>query len=147
MAATAAKSGFGTLLKMGDGAGTEVFTTIGEVRDISGPNLSRTTDDATHQESPNGYMEKIALLRDAGQVSFQCNADYADAKNYIAVKTEFDGNDSLRNFELHLPSAVGKKLSFAGVVTGLSPTYPLNGKLVFDVTIDVSGKPVLAAAS
>ncbi|KKK53886.1 hypothetical protein LCGC14_3090310, partial [marine sediment metagenome] len=30
-------SSFGTLLKVGDGAGTEVFTTIAEVMDIDGP--------------------------------------------------------------------------------------------------------------
>ena len=147
MASSAAKSGFGTLLKMGDGGGTEVFTTIAEIRDINGPSISRTTDDVTHQESPNGYMEKLALLRDAGQVTFNCNADYADGMNYVTLKGEFDSNDDLRNFELTLPTAVGKKISFAGIVTGISPVYPFNGAMRFDVTIDVSGKPVLASTS
>jgi hypothetical protein len=147
MASSAAKSGFGTLLKMGDGGGTEAFATVAEIRDINGPNVSRTTDDVTHQESPDGYMEKIALLRDGGQVTFNCNADYADTKNYVTLKGEFDSNDDLRNFQLQLPTAVGKTISFAGILTGISPVYPFNGAMRFDVTIDVSGKPVLAATA
>ena len=37
----AGKDGFGTLLKRGDGAGPEVFTSIANATNLSGPNLSK----------------------------------------------------------------------------------------------------------
>ena len=43
--------GLGTLLKIGDGAIPEVFTAIAEVKDITGPGLTREFAEFTHQQS------------------------------------------------------------------------------------------------
>ena len=41
--------GLGTLLKIGDGEVSESFTAIAEVKDITGPGLSREFAEFTHQ--------------------------------------------------------------------------------------------------
>jgi len=48
---TAARRAHGTLLKIGDGGGTESFTTIAEVLDISGGGYEVMTEDATSHDS------------------------------------------------------------------------------------------------
>lgn len=70
MAATVGTSGFGTLLKVGDGASpTEAFTAIAEVKSISGPSMSMETIDATHMESPSGYREILPSFRNGDRKS------------------------------------------------------------------------------
>ena len=63
---TAAKSAQGVQLKSGDGAGPEVFTKIGELKDISGPDEASDQLDATSLDSTS--KEFIGGLRDGGEV-------------------------------------------------------------------------------
>src|SRR5690349_12619939 len=104
MPASEAVSSFGTLLAIGDGGGSEVFTNIAEVKDISGPSLGIGTEEVTTHLSPGGVREFIGTLTDPGEVSFDINfigddtqgpADglYADA--IARVK---------RNFKLTFPT-------------------------------------------
>ena len=53
--------GLGTLLKIGDGATPEVFAAIAEVKDITGPGLSREFAEFTRQQSSGGYREYKVL--------------------------------------------------------------------------------------
>ena len=66
-------SAFGTLLKVGDGGGTEVFTTIAEVKEISGPSISVDTVELTTHSSSGAWKEYLPTLIDAGEVTFDVN--------------------------------------------------------------------------
>ena len=68
-------SSFGTLLKIGDGADPEVFTTIAEVLDISGPGLSLDTEETTNHSSPGGWEEYVGTILRSGEVTFGINYD------------------------------------------------------------------------
>lgn len=73
MAASVAKSGFGTLIEKSDGGSPAVYTPIAEVYNIKAPSLSRDTIDVTHHESTAGWREFIGGLPNAGEVTLDVN--------------------------------------------------------------------------
>ncbi len=68
---SSAKSSFGILLKIGDGAGS--FTAIAEVKDIDGPDITVDTEEVTHHSSPGGWDEHIATIKRGVTVTFDLN--------------------------------------------------------------------------
>ena len=137
MAATQAKSGFGTLFQRGDGATpTEAFTTVAEVTSISGPRETLEFVDATHMESPNAYREKIPTLLNSGQVTIGQQWLAGDtSQNNLRLDMR---NRVKRNFRI-LPPGSGKKITFSGLVVDVGREFPLDNKMTADVTIEVSG--------
>lgn len=73
MTATAAKSGFGTLLQLSDGASPAVFTSLAEIFGITPPSLTRNMIDATHMETADAVKEYVAGLIDVGEITCDCN--------------------------------------------------------------------------
>lgn len=139
-----AKGGFKTkLYRDSDGAGT--FQQVSEILDVTGPGISQVLEDATHMDSADGFSEKIAVgLREAGDVTFQMHNLQDDASQNGLLA---DLNSStLRNYRLVFSSGT-KRISFSGFVASISPSYPLRGKMVQDVVISVTGKPVKEAHS
>lgn len=143
---TAAEFAQGTKLKVGDGGGPEVFTTLAEVLDISGPSLSMETVGATSHDSPSGYTEVIAGLKSGGEVTFDIqyipsNATHKKAAGGILQDFE---DRALRNFELVFPDTASTTWSFAAFVTGFEPSSPVEDKITASLTLTISGAPSLA---
>lgn len=137
--ATSARSSHGTLLKVGDGGTpTEVFTTIAEVKDISGPSLTLNTEEVTSHDS-NGWKESIPTLLEAGEVSFDINYSKQTTQTYLrsaqAARTRL-------NFQIVWPLVPTETASFSGLVTGFEFSAPVEGILTASVTIDISGQIV-----
>lgn len=140
MAATKAKTGFGTKIFRGDGATpSETFVAIAEIGDVSGPELRLQTEDATHMESPDAYVEKIPTIREAGDVTFDMHLIESETTHSPLFDDLNAG--TLRNFRLVFPSAA-TRISFKAFVTSIGPTFPVKGKMVRSVTLSVTGKPV-----
>lgn len=125
-----------------------VYTTIAQVRDITGPNLSTDVIETTSRDNANAYKSFLAGLRDGGEVTFDIVYD-PDLTTHSAssagglVKLQQDG--TLNNFKLTFPdSAPATTVTFAGIVTAFNPKSPMNDALAADVTIKVSGKPTWA---
>lgn len=137
MAATAGTSGFGTLLKRGDGATSEVFTTVAEVKSISGPSLSMETIDATHMESPSGFREWLPSFKDGGEVSIDLNFLPSTAAQ-TGLTTDFK-NRTKRNWKIFWPNTAATKWSFSGYVTGFTPSAAVGDILAASATIRVTG--------
>lgn len=141
--ATIAKCALGTLLKIGDGGGSEVFTTIAEVSAIKGiaPKVA-TTKVTAHDTGP--WEQKIATLIDAGQVSFDLNY------NNHATQGPGSGlyydmiNRTLRNFQLVIPTTVAKTISFAAYVTDFPFDLPTDAAIKVSCTLEISGQPTWA---
>lgn len=136
---TAAMNSHGTLLKLGDGAGSEVFTTIAEVKDISGPQLSRASHDATSHSS-SGWKEKVAGIKDGGTVTFSIN--------WVPNNATHDGSTGLlakflstsaNNFKIVENTSSPLTWTFAGIVTAFNTSKPVDGIRGGDVTIDITG--------
>ena len=132
----------GTLLKMGDGLTPESFTTIAEVADIGGPSFSRESIETTSHDSTGGYREFIPGLREGGEVTFTINFMPEDA-THVAAIAQFD-DDSVHNWELVYPILPSKKWVFAAFLTKFDTKAPVGEKLSADLTLKVSGKPVLS---
>ena len=139
-------SGFGTLLKIGDGATpTETFTTIAQVLNIGGPALSQDAIDVTHHSSTGGWREFVGGLLDGGEVTFDINYD-PDAATHNATTGLINDmeNRTKRNFQLVFPDTGPTTWSFTALVAGFEPSAPIDDKLAASVTLKVSGQPTLA---
>lgn len=145
MARTTARSGGKSQLQMGDGAGPEVFTLLGEIRDINGPDRTKDVDDATHMNSDNGYSESISTLLHGGTVTVDLNFD-PEADTYPDLVTAMEDPDPT-NFRLVLPAATGMRFAFAAHVTALGSVIPFAGRMALSLTLTITGKPVFEAVA
>lgn len=134
--------GFGTLLKRGDGAATEVFTAIANATNITAPGLSRNTIDVTAHDSPDRYMEFVGGLIDPGEVSIDVNYDPAVHDTLILDLEDTEP----RNYQLVFPDdpTTPTTWAFAAVMTGFEASAPYDDKLTATLTFKVSGKPTIS---
>jgi len=141
--ATAAISGYGTLLKRGDGGSPETFSTVGEVRSISGPSME--TDEAevtTHSSAASGaYKEFILTLIDAGSVEFETNYVPSDV-THIGLRTDFI-NRTKRNWQIVLPGAI-QTISFSGYVKSMPFEFPVDDAITQKISIRCTGAPTFS---
>lgn len=139
---SAGMSGFGTLLKIGDGGGTEVFTTIAEVYDIGGPSMSTDTIDVTNHSSPSAVREFVASLTDAGEVTFSVNFLPTNPTHNPSTGLIRDMlNRTKRNFQLVWPDTAHTTWQVRALITAFEPSAPIDDKLSADVTLKVDGVP------
>lgn len=143
MAATVGTSGFGTLLKRGDGTSNETFTTVLEVVNISGPGETLELIDATHMESPNAYREYIPSLLDSGEITFDLNFLPGNATQTV-LRTDLT-NRTKRNWKLVFTDSALTTYVFAGYVTSHEPGAQIDDKLSCSVTIKVTGPVTLSS--
>lgn len=135
MAQTEAQIGYLTLLKLGDDASPQVYTTIAEVKSIDGFGFTAQELEATHMESPNGYMERVAGMKDGDTMTVVLNMTRANA---IQTKGVWD-TGTIRDFELNFPSTL-PDYDFSAVPLGwhLRGIQP-NSVLEVEVTMRISG--------
>ena len=137
---------FGTLLKIGDGASpTEAFTTITEVTEIGGPDLTMDTVDGTHHGSTAGWEEVIPTILRSGTVPFTIQYDPTDSTHDASSGLLKDMEDqTLRNFQLVFPDGSSTTWSFSAYVVGFTPGAPHDDKLTAECELKISGQPTLA---
>ena len=118
--ATQARGGFGTIIYRQDGS---TWTSVGEVRDVSGPALSAVIEDATNMESPNGWAERVAVgVKEAGEVTFAMNL-VADNSLQTALRSDLNAGTA-RSWRIVFPGG-GRRISFTGFVSNLGPAMPV----------------------
>ncbi|MFA5160920.1 MAG: phage tail tube protein [Elusimicrobiales bacterium] len=135
-------SGFGTKLKMGDGASPEVFSDIAAVSKVGGPGVSLDTIDVTADDSPGGYKEYAAGLLDAGEIKLELNFLPANASQ-TGLLTALTSR-AAKHFKLVFPDTANTTWSFSAFVTNFEPDAPVDGKLAASVTLKITGQPTLA---
>ena len=138
-------SSFGTILKMGDGAGTEVFATVAEVSDISGPSSNMATAEVTSQSSANGYSEHIGTILHGGEVTFDIfynpvGTTHAGSVGLIAKMNA----RTVTNFQLIFSDSGTTTWAFAALVKGFEPSSPVDGALTASISLLISGKPAIS---
>lgn len=132
-----AKAALGTQLKMGDGADPEVFTSIAEVRDISGPETTTATEDVSAHDG-DGYVQKVATLKDGGDVTFTINYNSAASQEALAAIAEANP-PTKTNFQIVVPTDTPTTLAFAAYCTSFSWALPVAGVITADITLSVTG--------
>jgi hypothetical protein len=126
------------------------FVAVLEDIKLTGPNQKLDTKDVTHMQSPNGYKEFIAGLREGGEITFEGNYIPKSASQ-LASLSDFQAG-TVSNWCIALAREVvagaltGKTMgiwSAAGLLIALSPSEPVDDRMTYTGTIKISGKPVL----
>ncbi len=135
----AIRSAKGTLMKIGDGASPEVFSTVGQVRSISGPTTTATVQDVTTHSTAGNWMERLAVLIDPGTLSYPINYDNADATHMFATGLWNDLiNLTVRNLKTVFPASMGT-LAYSAYVTGHSFDCPVDNVLQANIELTIYG--------
>lgn len=137
MTATQATAGFGHQLYIGDGAGSETFYKIGEMRSCKPADRTLGTADATHMESDYGFTERIPTLLSMGEAD--CEFNYLPKDSTQAMLTAAMDAKRLCNFKLVLPSGDRAHI-FKAYVTKVSLSVPKDDAMVLAVTLSATGR-------
>lgn len=132
------KSGFGTVLKIGNGASPEVFTSILGIRSIQGPTLDMEIIDATSHSSPGAFREKVASFKDPGNVTFDLIYDSTNAQHQ-ALMDAYQARE-LTNFQQIMTDAGAEQYDYSAFVKQMSATAPIDDLLTYAVTLEISGE-------
>lgn len=120
-----------------------VYTTVAQVRDINGPNMSRDMVEVTSRDSTGQAKEFLAGLLDNGEVTFDLVYD-PDSTTHSASATggliTLLAAGTQNNFRVSFADSTATTATFAGLVQQFQPTMPLNGAQTASVTIKVSGQ-------
>jgi hypothetical protein len=129
----------GTLLKFGDGASPENFTTVPEVTKLSGPAIKFDLLDATSHDSTGFFREFIPGLADGDNVAFDCNWKPSNTvhkdlriNSYARTKT---------NFKTIFPDSTDNTVLYATYVQTISPKADIGTILTASGTLKVTGQP------
>lgn len=144
---TQARIGHGVLFQRQNDDSPPTYDSIAEVTNVSGPSLSRETQDASHSDSTERWRDFIAGMKDGGEVTVTMNflPDH-DTQKYATdgLLKDFDSN-SLRNYRITFPGDSPQvSWTFAGLLTGWNPEVPVGETMTVTASFKVSGKPTLA---
>lgn len=143
---TNAVSGPGFRLQVGstDDYLTATFTTVAEVKDITGPAMSLDVIDVTNQDSPDAYEEIIPSIRRGGEVSFDVNFVPTDPTHDDTTGLVYLANNKIkRAWRLLLNDDASSYFRFTGYVVGFQIGAPVAGVLSGSTRIRITAKPVL----
>lgn len=136
----------GTIVKW-DPAGGTTYVAIGQVQDISVPNISRgTIDTSTHDTDARTFLPG---LTDSGDFSFSLVFDPANTAHSggggTGILGDFDrAGCIIPAWEVTLNVCSGTAVwTFDGFPTGFSGAAPVEGALTVDVAVKVTGRSAL----
>lgn len=136
---------YGTLIKRGDGASPENFTTIAEVVNITGPALKVKVVDTTNHSSPGAFTENVVSTIDVGSIKLNVNWIPDNATHsYIAGLLKDLTSRLERNFQLVFPNVAHTTWLLPCYVIGFDPKAPVVGKLESDFELAIYAAPTLA---
>jgi TP901-1 family phage major tail protein len=132
----AAQKGREILLKVGDGGGSEIFTTIAGLRAKS-IKLGESNVDVTNADSPNAWRE---LLEGAGIKNFSVSGSgvFKDSASEETVRSlKFAGTH--RNWQIIIPNfgIIQAKCQ----ITDLEYTGNHDGEATYSLTLESAGEP------
>lgn len=138
--ATAARLGYGTLFRRGDGGSPEVFTTILEVIEISDFGAERELVEVTSHDSPNSFREYILGLKDGSE--FNVTANYVPSHSTHSPTTgviaDFD-NSSTKNYQLVFPTNPTETAQAALLCMAWTIAPPIDSQMTLNLTFKVTG--------
>lgn len=138
---TNAIGGFGTLVKIGDGGGTEVFTTIAELKNIKLPGVKNVVVDVTSHSSPGGIKEKLAVLGEITEMTFDVSFIPTGATHsYTSGLLKDALNRTKRNFKVVLPDAGATTWQGAAYVEEFTPEAPVDNVLKASIKLTPAGQ-------
>lgn len=125
----------GTLVAWGPVGGP--YVTIGELQDIEGPELVRNVIEAPCQTDT--WMHKVAGMANLGDLTFTVNL--LPGTTHAALLAQVNAGTA-KGFQLTYPDAA--TCIFAGFVSGIVPSAPVDDVLTAEITVTGYGAPVFA---
>ncbi len=133
-------SAFGVTLKR-DG------TAIAEITNIGGVEVSRAMIDFTNNDSADIYREFKPGLKDSSEVSISGNFKAGDTNGQVGLLTDFEAG-TLQAFILTFPTSITATWTFSAYVTKFKVSdFAVDGKVSFNASLKISGKPTLAVTA
>jgi|SRR3990172_2638860 len=133
----AAKSAYGTAIKIGTGTSSETFNELMGVTNIRGPEYACEILDVTHHGSSTNYRDVVPTFLSGGTVSFDIYYDSTDTY-HIQLFTDFTAR-SLRNFQMVHTDAGAEQEAFAAYITQLSRSAAIDGAVTMACVLSISG--------
>lgn len=142
---TEADIGYGTLFQTADSNSPGAWTIMAEVTNITPPNRSRDSIDASHEQSPDEYREFIPGMKDGGEVTLEMNF-IPGGTSLAAISAEYDlvGQAAVKLRRITFRD--GSYCQFYAFITGDEPEAPLDDKMAMTATFKVTGKPTYTQA-
>jgi hypothetical protein len=135
-------SAFGTLVQIGDGGSPEAFTTIAELRTISGPSLTADVIDVTVHNTATPFRRFISGLIDGGEIQIDINFVPQETTHSYSTGLLADMlNRTRRNFAIVFPDSGTTTWIIPGIITSFECSSDPADVLMASVTIKVSGPP------
>lgn len=124
-------------------------TPIGQIQDITGPQLSTDTDEITNHSSPDNTEEFIATVKRTGTITFPLVFYSGDAA-HVALQTAWEDR-SKDAYVMTYPdetgtAGAGDAWGFDAYCVGFSMSAPVAGHLAADITLRPSSAPTFTPA-
>jgi predicted secreted protein len=124
------------LIKIGNGASPEVFSTISEIKTFSGPTGSAAVIDVTDLSST--AKEKRMGLADEGQLSFTINY-IPDNTQHTLLRTRRASRDETDFKMVFTDDSPSTTWSFSAFVTGFAVSGAVDNVVEANVTLEITG--------
>lgn len=112
---------------------------LGQVRNISGPNVDFDDVDTTTLDSSSNFRTYIPGLGNPGEVTM--SLAYSSTVTSHKRLAYYMGQRQSKTFTFYPNSTAGDADAFSAYVKGMSREVPLDDLITADVTLKVSGKP------
>lgn len=132
---TNARIGHGASLLIATIAAPTVYVPLAEVTSITPPPMTRDIIDATHMDSPDGWREFIAGLKDGGELSLAINFVPGGATDLRLIEMQTESAPS--PIKIRFPG--GSEWGFDAFCTGYTPNVPVEDKMTAEATFKVTG--------
>lgn len=136
---TIAKLSNGTLLKSGDGASPEVFTTVPEVMKLAGPSVKFDLLDVGSHSSPSLFREYIPGWSDGESVRASINWRTGNVVQ-TALRTDAYAA-TLRNFKIIYPDSPNNTVLMATYIENFPPNADVGKQLTAELSLKITGAP------
>lgn len=138
--ASIAKIANGTLLKVGDSASPEVYTTVPEVMRLGGPTIRFDLLDVTSHDTSGFFREYIPGLADGERITASLNWR---PSNTVHKGIRIDSYArTLRNYRLVFPDTTDNTVTMATYTESIAPKADIGTVLVADLSVKITGAPV-----
>ena len=139
---TLAISGFGALFQAFDNNGLNP-TTVNGITDIQITYKLNTTDASTFT-SPNGWMEKVGLMKDAGTASITIQWLPNDPTGLQQQMLADLKGVVTRKYNILEPGTPTRTATFSALIGQISRPYKFNGILVATISLECTGEPIFS---
>lgn len=128
--------------------GTKLYVNnkvVGGLKSISGVEITADSIDVTDLANEDGFKESLPGFKDGGEVGGSGFLDGED-EGQEECMTLMNSGDVV-DCEIRFPSKIGKSWKFKAGVTKFSTSASVEDAITFEVSLKVSGKPVLGTTT